>query len=362
MSKRARASRRPVTLSRMPDHSGSPVLSLGVVGIGSWGQHVLAAFASTPRCRIAYVCDRDASTLALRAAAHPAARAVASFDAVLSDAGVDAVAIATDAPEHASLARDALSAGKHVFVEKPLALSTSEARAVVGLAERRRLKLMVGHVLEYHPALRVIEGMLERGDLGRIYYAYSQRINLGVVRQQENAWWSLAPHDVAMICRLFVAEPVAVAAQGQAMLQKGIEDVVFATLTFADGRLAHVHVSWLDPHKIRKLTLVGSSKMVTFDDMSVNEKVRVYDKGAECRQPMAAFPDAVTVRSGDIVIPKIPGDEPLRLECRHFVDAVLDGGPIRSDGAAGVRVVRVLEAGQRSLSSGGRLVRLSDVG
>lgn len=333
-------------------------LNLCVVGVGSWGRNVLAAFGRTPRCRVAYICDKDAATLAKQAAGHPKAQAIADLGVALSDATVDAVAIATDAGTHCELARAALAAGKHVFVEKPLALSATDARALVRAAESSGRKLMVGHVLEYHPAIEAIERMMTLGELGSIYYAYMQRINLGVVRQTENAWWSLAPHDVSVVCRLFGAEPVAVAAQGQCFLQPQIEDVVFASLKFADGKLAHIHVSWLDPHKVRKLTLVGTRKMVTFDDMSASEKVRVYDKGVE---PVMAFSDTVTLRIGDIVIPKIAGDEPLAAECRRFVDAVLDDQPIATDAANGLRVVRVLEAGQRSLTSGGGLVSLSEI-
>ncbi len=275
------------------------------------------------------------------------------MEEALSDANVDAVAVATDASTHYALALAALRAGKHVLVEKPLALTSAEAAELVILARRVGRKLMVGHVLEYHPAVRYLEKMVREGELGRVYYAYTQRINLGVVRQRENAWWSLAPHDVATLCRLFGAAPTAVSASGQAYIQPGVEDVVFATLMFADGRMGHVHVSWLDPHKVRRLTLVGTRRMVTFDDMSAGEKVRVYDKGVDRPESLREFRDTVTLRSGDIVIPRIAGDEPLAVQCRAFVDAVLDDAPIETDGETGLRVVRVLEAGQQSLRGGG---------
>lgn len=336
-------------------------LRLCAVGVGNWGRQVLAAFARTPNCRVACVCDVDSATLAREAARIPAARQVTRLDAALSDPDIDAVSIATDAATHAELAIAALRAGKHVFVEKPLALSAADAQRVVEAARAVDRKLMVGHLLEYHPAIESVERVLSRGDAGAIYYAYTQRINLGVVRKDENAWWSLASHDVAVICRLFAAEPESVSAAGQCFLQPGVEDVVFATLKFCDGRLAHVHVSWLDPHKVRKMTLVGTRKMITFDDMSSNEKVRVYDKGADRGERVTEFPDVITLRTGDIVIPKIAGDEPLLVECRHFVDSVLADRPVLTDGANGLRVVRVLEAGQRSLRSGGGLVKLRDI-
>jgi predicted dehydrogenase len=347
-------------------------LNLAVVGVGQWGRHLLAAFARTPRCRVRTICDSDVAALRQAAAAHPDTRAEARWEAVFDDSHIDAVAIATDAPTHFAMTRAALERGKHVFVEKPLAMSSGEAAELMRVSQRAGRKLMIGHVLEYHPAVRAIETMIERGDLGRLYYVYTQRINLGVVRRHENAWWSLAPHDVAVICRWFGGAPQHVAAQGQSFLEPGVEDVVFASLLFGDGRLAHVHVSWLDPHKVRKMTLVGSRRMVTFDDMSSGEKVRVYDKGVDRGEPLRAFPDEAahpaenrwavpTLRVGDIVIPKIAGDEPLSVECGHFVDAVLDDRPVLTDAANGLRVVKVLEAGQRSLASGGGLVRLEEV-
>jgi len=182
-------------------------------------------------------------------------------------------------------------------------------------------------------------------------------VNLGIVRKNENAWWSLAPHDVSVACYLFGDQPVSVSASGHAYLQKGVEDVVFANLKFADGKMAHIHVSWLDPHKIRRVTLVGSQKMVVFDDMAAAEKIRVYDKGAEVRS-VASYAEAITLRTGDILIPKIPADEPLKTECRHFIDCIINDTTPRSDGADGLRVVKVLAAGSESLARGGEPVSL----
>lgn len=331
-------------------------LQLAVVGVGNWGRNLVRHFAHARRARLRYLCDRDGRTLTSQLENYPGVQGVRDFQTVLDDPDVQAVVIATDAPTHFELASAALNAGRHVFVEKPLALNSDDAARLTALAREVNRKLMVGHLLEYHPAVEAIGEMIRSGALGDVYYLYSQRINLGVVRANENAWWSLAPHDVAVVCRLFDAAPVSVSAQGQSYLQSGIEDVVFASLKFADGRLAHLHVSWLDPHKIRKLTIVGTKKMVTFDDMSANEKVRLYDKGAEVNQAMRDFAEVVNLRVGDIVIPRIAGGEPLALECRHFIDAVLDDRPVRTDGESGLRVVRVLEAGQRSLQEGGAAV------
>jgi predicted dehydrogenase len=212
---------------------------------------------------------------------------------------------------------------------------------------------MVGHLLEYHPAVEYMKQTVHDGSAGNPLYLYFQRVNLGIVRSAENAWWSLAPHDVSMACYLFDAEPVSVSASGQAYLQEGVEDVVFANLKFADGRMAHIHVSWLDPHKIRKVTLVGSQKMVVFDDMEAAEKVRVYDKGAEVRKGVESYAEAITLRTGDILIPRIPQAEPLRIECSHFIECIEQDRTPRSDGEDGLRVVRVLEAGSESLRRGG---------
>ena len=210
---------------------------------------------------------------------------------------------------------------------------------------------MVGHLLEYHPAVNFMKDMIAAGEVGDPLYLYFHRVNLGIVRQKENAWWSLAPHDISVACYLFDAEPVSVSASGHAYLQPGVEDVVFANLKFADGRMAHIHVSWLDPHKIRKVTLVGSQKMVVFDDMEAAEKIRVYDKGAEVRS-VDSYVEAITLRTGNILIPKIPGGEPLRTECGHFIDCIINDATPRSDGGDGLRVVKILEAGSASLSSG----------
>jgi predicted dehydrogenase len=217
---------------------------------------------------------------------------------------------------------------------------------------------MVGHLLEYHPCVLQLKEMLDKGQLGQLRYVYCQRLNLGVVRKDENAWWSLAPHDVSIILYLFQAEPVTVTAQGQAYLQKGVEDVVFVQLKFADGRMAHIHVSWFDPHKVRKVTLVGSDKMATFDDMEASEKIRIYDKGVSVKGSVVGFDQSLSIRSGDILIPKTPGGEPLRIECLHFLECIEKGKTPRTDGRDGLRVVRVLDAATRSLKAGGAPVNL----
>jgi predicted dehydrogenase len=330
------------------------MLNIAVVGAGSWGKNLVRNFAGVKNARLAAVCDRDEKCLAALAPSYPQARFTRDFAEVLGDRDISAVVIATDAPTHYRLAMDALAAGKHTYVEKPMCQSPAEAEALADAAEKAGLKIMVGHLLLYHPAVLKLKSLVDSGELGTIYYMYTQRLNLGVVRSNENAWWSLAPHDISVINFLFGAMPSRVSAQGQCYLQPGIEDVVFATLYFPDGRLAQVHTSWLDPHKMRKMTVVGAKKMVTFDDMLPSEKVWIYDKGASPSLSYSSYGEAITLRQGDIHIPKLDATEPLRLECQHFVDSIVNNSGVRSDGRDGVRVVKVLEAGQRSIKTGGK--------
>jgi predicted dehydrogenase len=330
------------------------MLKMAVVGAGYWGKNLVRNFATAKRCDLKYVCDLNKKLLAAQKKNFPSIITTTELEEVLGDAEIDAVAIATEVPTHFEIAQKSLEAGKHTYVEKPLTLKAADAKILVELAKNKKLKLMVGHLLEYHPAVNYLKEMIDKGQLGQPYYMYTQRVNLGIVRQDENAWWSLAPHDISVICYLLGSEPVSVSVHGQYYLQKDIEDVIFATIKFADGKVANVHCSWLDPHKIRKMTVVGSEKMVTFDDMETTEKIRIYDKGAAIKHDITtSYAEIISLRFGDIVIPKIPSVEPLSLECRHFIDCVLDGMPIRSDGIEGLRVVRVLEAGQKSLKSNG---------
>jgi len=333
--------------------------AVAVVGAGHWGKNLVRNFARLPDADLAYVCDLDPDIRGRMAALYPATRITGSFAEVLADDTVDAVVIATAAPSHFPLARRALAAGRHTFVEKPLTLGVGDAAELERLAADVDRNLMVGHLMEYHGAVNYMKELMDGGEIGDPLYLYLQRVNLGVVRTDENAWWSLAPHDISIACYLFGADPVRVSASGHAYLQQGIEDVVFASLTFPDGRMAHIHVSWLDPHKIRKVTLVGSSKMLVLDDMQAGEQVRIYDKGAVV-PGVDSFHEAITLRVGDIRIPKLPAAEPLQAECQHFLDSIRDDRQPRSDGADGLRVVKVLQAGADSLRQGGVPVDLQE--
>jgi predicted dehydrogenase len=334
------------------------MVGVAVVGAGNWGKHLVRNFAALPYAELQYVCDLDAKVRQTMASLYPWVTVTDDLSMILADTAVDAVVVAVDVPLHYRIAKAAIEMGKHVYVEKPLTLSSAEAYELVELADARGVKLMVGHLLEYHPAVLYMKEMIAKRTVGRPLYLYFQRVNLGIVRQTENVWWSLAPHDISVACYLFDATPISVSVSGQAYLQKGVEDVVFANLKFADGRIAHIHVSWLDPHKIRKVTLVGSQKMVVFDDMEATEKLRIYDKGAEVQEGVDSYVEAITLRTGDILIPKIPAHEPLHAECQHFIDCIVDDLIPCSDGADGLRVVQVLEAGGVSLLQGGQPVSL----
>jgi predicted dehydrogenase len=330
-------------------------IGIAVVGASGWGRNVIRAFYVAPRSALRWVCDLNADLLADVEGRFPGVRVTRTFDRVLADPAVSAVAIAVDAPNHHGLARTALQSGRHVFVEKPLALTASEGEELCALAERRGLTLMVGHLLLYHPAVVRTKAIIDTGELGDILYLYAQRLNLGIVRESENAWWSLAAHDVAVAIHLFGASPVSVSATGATYLQRdrGVEDVAFAALRFADGRMAHLHVSWLEPHKRRHLSVVGTRKMLTFDDTAPDEKLRIYDRGTLPGPRHTTYAEGVVVRGGDVLSPLLPNLEPLLCECEHFVASVADGTPVRSDGRQGVAVVKVLEAGMRSMRAGG---------
>ena len=329
------------------------MIRVGQIGVGYWGKNLLRNFSELGDCEVTWICDIAEDVRDRVRASHPNARVTADAADLFADNDLDAVIIATPATTHATIARAALAAGKHVFVEKPMALTVEDAQSLVDEAARVDRILMVGHLLEYHPAFTCVKELIDRGDLGDVYYLYSTRVNLGRVREDENAMWSLAPHDISIALMMVRDEPVSVAASGHAYLQPGIEDVAFVSLRFARGTIAHMHVSWLDPHKVRQLTVVGSKKMAVVDDQESSEKVRIYDKGVNWTGQYQTYGEALTLRTGDIFIPQIEMTEPLRVECQTYLDAIADGRPPRSDGRDGLRVVKVLAAADESMKNGG---------
>jgi predicted dehydrogenase len=284
----------------------------------------------------------------------PGVRSTTALDDLLEDSELDAIVLATPVPTHARLAVRVLEAGKHCFVEKPLAIDVASAERAVATAREAGRVLMVGHLLEYHPAVAKLKEVADAGELGDIRYIYSNRLNLGKLRADENALWSLGAHDVSVVLLLAGEEPFEVEAHGESYINPGIEDVVFAFMRFSSGLTAHLHLSWLDPHKERRFTVVGSRRMATFDDMELERKVTVYDKGFD--EDSRSYGEYIT-RSGDSWSPRVPNREPLRIECEHFVECVREGRTPQSDGASGLRVVRVLEALQQRLDATRRRAR-----
>ncbi|HEV2963654.1 MAG TPA: Gfo/Idh/MocA family oxidoreductase [Candidatus Angelobacter sp.] len=329
---------------------------VGVVGLGAWGWNVARNFAELKDCKLVTCCDTDERRRANAARAWPGVVPVNTFDEMLLQE-IDAVVISSPAVTHYDLAKKALLAGHDVFVEKPFTLRLSHAEELVELAEKQGNVLMVGHLLEYHPVVRRLKAMIQSGELGPLYYIYTQRVNLGRIRGDENALWSFAPHDISQILYLLDMEPTDVSVRGQSYIQDGIEDVAFVSLYFENRIMAHIHLSWLDPHKVRKTTIVGADKMAVFDDAEATEKLRIYDNHAEV--PAArTYGEAIQVRFGDILIPRVDMTEPLKIECQHFVDCMTTRSTPVSDGRDGLRVVRILEAAQQSLDMDGVPVRI----
>ncbi|HXV90125.1 MAG TPA: Gfo/Idh/MocA family oxidoreductase [Gemmatimonadales bacterium] len=331
-------------------------LNLGVIGAGAWGKNHVRTAAALADVQLAAVCDADPRTRERLARQYPGALVTADVGACL--AAVDAVIVATPARTHAEIARRAIEAGKPCLVEKPFALDAAAAEGVARLASERGVPVLAGHLLLFHPAVERLRQMIDQGELGQVFYLYSLRVNLGQVRADENALWSFGPHDVSVALYLLGEAPTRVAAQGRSYIQAGIEDVVFLSMEFASGVLAHVQMSWLDPHKERRLTVVGSRRMVEFDDMEPREKLRIYDKGVERPPEYGSYGESLAIREGDIFIPKIANVEPLAAELNHFVRVARGVEAPRATAGDGVRVVRVLEAATRSLAQGGTPVVL----
>jgi predicted dehydrogenase len=318
--------------------------TVGIAGLGPWGSNLARNFNEL--ARLTWACDADEAKLAGAAARYPAAKTTTRFEDLLEDEGLDAIVVATPVPTHADLAHKALEAGKHVFVEKPMALAAEEAEELVSLAEERGLVLMPGHLLLYHPGVAKLKELVDSGELGEILYVYGNRVNLGTIRRDENALWSLGVHDLSVILHLLEEEPEDLSAHGESFLKPRVEDVVFCYLRFPSGKTAHMHLSWLDPHKMRRMTVVGKDKMAVFDDMELDRKVTVYDSAAE--PSLRTFGEWST-RIGDVYSPRVQNSEPLRLECEHFLGLLRGEGDQLAAARAGLSVVRTLEQLQASL-------------
>jgi predicted dehydrogenase len=343
-----------------------------VVGLGYWGPNVARAVTAVKGGRLYGICDMDPARLQRFAGMYPSAIAFSSLDDVLADDQVQAVILATPVDSHFRLAQRVLLAGKHLLVEKPLARTSAECRTLIELADTNHLTLMVGHVFLYNAAVRKVREYIASGELGDIHYAYSQRLNLGQVRRDVNALWNFAPHDFSILSWWLGGGPSRVTARGFCYVQPGIEDVVFVTADFAGGVGANIHISWLDPQKVRLMTVVGSRKMIVYDDTQPDNRVAIYDKGVDrvggdpSRSGLGSFETfdqfQLLHRAGDVLIPKVDFTEPLQVQGQHFVDCIRDGTVPLTDGRSGLAVVEALEAAQRSMEQGGVAVEVERQG
>ncbi|MFH0810087.1 MAG: Gfo/Idh/MocA family oxidoreductase [Pseudomonadota bacterium] len=335
-------------------------MNIAVVGCGYWGPNLIRNFAQLQGCEMAMCCDLDRGRLAWISDRYPSTRTTTDVEEIFSSRSIDAVCIATPVATHMPLVRRALEHDKHVLVEKPITWSTSECLELVYLAERHGRVLMVGHTFEYAPAVLKTKEIVDSGELGDILYIFSSRANLGLFQTDINVIWDLAPHDVSIINFLTGRIPETVNAQGMAHYRKNIEDVATLTLTYANGTVAFIHNSWLDPKKVRRTTVVGSKKMLVYDDIESQEKVKIYDKGVDCPPYYDNYGEfQFSYRYGDIYVPRIEDHEPLRSECGHFLECIREGRTPRTDGWSGYRVVAILEAAQQSLQAKGAAVAVT---
>jgi len=332
------------------------VLRIGIIGIGHWGPNYARILNGQVAGATLTACvDRVPARLNAIRAQYPQVAMLTDHREMIEQRLVDAVAICTTATTHRPIAEDCLAAGLDVLVEKPIAASSEDAEAIIEKARETKRILMVGHTFLFNPAVQAMKRHLEAGELGRVLYFHFQRTGLGPIRQDVNALWDLAPHDLSMLAYWLGSEPSEVVARGQSYLKPGTDDVVFLTLRYPNDVLASIHVSWLDPVKVRRATIVGDRRMAVFDDVSLTEKLRLYDKGASYQPSGGDFGAFVAaVRDGDILIPSLENKEPLREQLAHFVQCVTERKEPIADGAAGLHVVRVLEAAQRELDRGPR--------
>ncbi len=338
------------------------MITVGVVGCGYWGPNLVRNFDSLPEVAVKLVCDLEPERLARMAQLYPEVQVTSDYGDLISDPEVDAIAVATPVHLHYEFARKSLLAGKHTLIEKPMAASVEECRELVKVADECNLRLMVGHTFVYSPAVQKIKEIMDSGALGDLFYISSQRLNLGLFQKDINVAWDLAPHDLSIILHLFGELPKAVNCQGKAHVSEGIEDVTNITLDFPNGGYASIHSSWLDPNKIRNMTIVGSQKMVVYDDTQTLEKIKVFDKRVEVPPHYDTFAEFhYSYHYGDIFTPYIKQVEPLKLQCQHFVDCVKSGNQPFSCGRTGLSVVQILEATSESLRRNGAKVELSEV-
>jgi predicted dehydrogenase len=341
----------------------SKQLRIAVAGVGHWGPNLIRNFHTSNRSRVTAVCDQDVKRLDLIKSAYPDIRVTPSFEDLLNDKEVDAIVIATPTETHFGLARQSLSAGKHIFVEKPVATNKRDCDELLKLAKARQRHLFVGHVFVYNAGIRTVKNYIESQELGTIYYINLTRTNLGPIRTDVNAFWDLAPHDISILNYWFPEKPVSVNAVGAVYLNEGVADTVYATYRYASGMIANIHTSWLHPKKVREITVVGEKKMIVWNDLDLNHPIKVYDKNVTFIKGQEQLIDTFSsfhtnIHEGDTLLPKIRLNEPLKAECEAFLDVILDGDKSLSSGLHGAHVVNAMLAAENSISTAGREVEI----
>lgn len=338
------------------------ILNVGVVGCGYWGPNLVRNFRQTPDCHLKVLCDASEQRLGHMRRLYPELTMTQKFEDLLQDAQLDAIVIATPVRFHYAMAKAALTAGKHVFIEKPLARTEAESAELVSLAERQGLILMVGHTFLFSPAVRRMKEIISAGDIGEVQYIAARRLNLGLFQKDINVAWDLAPHDISILLYLLDELPLSVSCQGSSHVTKGIEDVTMMYLSFRKNRCAFIHNSWLDPKKVRQMTVVGSQRMIVYDDTEPLEKLKIYDARVEVPPHYDSFAEfTYSYHYGDSYVPYIKQDEPLKLECQHFLECITEGATPITSGRLGLEVVKILEASSASLRQQGASVNLGQV-
>ena len=329
-------------------------LDIAVAGCGYWGPNLIRNLVSLPECRVKWACDVDPIRISHMKQLYPGINTTPDFSVLVDDPEVDAIVIATPVHLHSNMAKKSLLAGKHTFIEKPMALSAAECHELIELAAMTRRTLMVGHTFIYSSPVRRIKGIIDSGDIGMVQYISSRRLNLGLFQKDINVTWDLAPHDISIILYLLGKVPISVNCQGTANVNKGIEDVTNMSLNFADGGFATIHSSWLDPNKVREMVIVGSKRMIVYNDNEPLEKIKIYDKRVETPPHYDTFAEFhYSYHYGDMYAPYIKQTEPLKVECQHFLDCIRTGAQPQSSGVEGLQVVQILESSTRSLKNGG---------
>jgi len=344
-------------LSTRSDSLPSDIVSMGVIGYGYWGPQIVRNFTASDRCQVTAVCDKNPDALRRAKQLYPNLEATTHFTEILASAVIDAVAIVTPVWTHFDLAKAALQNGKHVFVEKPFTSTSAQAEELIELAEKKNLRIMVDHTFLFTGAVKKIRQLINEGALGDLYYYDSTRVNLGLFQHDVNVVWDLAPHDLSIMDYLIDEEPEAIVATGEKHLNC-LEDVAYITVYFRGSTIAHINVNWLSPVKVRTTLIGGEKKMLVWNDLEADEKVKIYDKGVNVRNGESVYQLLISYRSGDMWSPKVEQTEALKAESAYFIDCIQKGERPFNDGVAGLRVVKMLEAADESLKARGKMVRL----